>query len=292
MASITMVSPRREPRRRRRNPFTKNSIAVVGLAIVLLVGAMALLAPLIAPFDPEAINLRARMQPPSAAHWFGTDELGRDILSRIMFGARPSLMVGLVSVGLATLIGSVMGLVAGFFGGAIDSVIMRFVDIMLAFPLLLLSLVIIALFGQGLTNVMVAVAVGSIPQFARVVRGSVMSVKELEYVEAARSIGASVPSIMFRHVLINALAPLIVLATVRVASAITIEAALAFLGFGDPTAATWGNIVSSGRPYMTSAPWVSGFGGLAITVTVLALNLLGDGLRDLMDPRLKRATTN
>lgn len=292
MAAITMIPTQRAPRRRRRNRFTKNSIAVVGLAVVLLVGAMALLAPLIAPFDPEAINLRARMQPPSTAHWFGTDELGRDILSRIIFGARPSLMVGFVSVGLATLIGSVMGLVAGFFGGAIDSAIMRFVDIMLAFPLLLLSLVIIALFGQGLTNVMIAVAVGSIPQFARVVRGSVMSVKELEYVEAARSIGASTSAIMFRHVLANALAPLIVLATVRVASAITIEAALAFLGFGDPTAATWGNIVSSGRPYMMSAPWVSGFGGLAITLTVLALNFLGDGLRDLMDPRLKRATAN
>lgn len=285
----TISIPKTRPARRRKL-FRGNTLAYVGLLVVALIAAIAIFAPLLSPFDPEAINLRARMQPPSGAHWFGTDELGRDILSRVIWGARPSLMVGLVSVAMATVVGSLIGLIAGYVGGAVDTVLMRVMDIVLSFPLLLLSLVIISLFGQGLFNIMVAVAVGSIPQFARVVRGTVLSVRQLEYVEAASSIGASTVRVMFRHVLANSLAPLIVLATVRVAAAITIEAALAFLGFGDPSAATWGNIVSSGRPYMTNAPWISGLGGLAISITVLSLNLLGDGLRDAMDPRLKRAT--
>lgn len=271
--------------------FKGNRAAVVGAVVVAIIILVAVLAPLIAPFDPEAINLRARMKPPSAEHLFGTDELGRDILSRVIWGARPSLMVGFVSVAIATVIGTLFGLLSGYLGEAVDAVIMRVMDIVLSFPLLLLALVILSLFGQSLWNIMLAVAIASVPQYARVVRASVLSVKRLEYVEAVSSLGAGHGRILLRHILVNVLAPLIVLATVRVAAAITIEAALSFLGFGDPSAATWGNIVATGRPYLTNAPWIATLGGLAISVTVLGLNLLGDGLRDAMDPRLKGAAT-
>ncbi len=271
--------------------FKGNRAAVIGAGVVALVILVAVFAPLIAPFDPEAINLRARMKPPSAEHWFGTDELGRDIVSRVVWGARPSLMVGFVSVAIATVVGTLFGLLAGYLGESVDALIMRVMDIVLSFPLLLLALVVLSLFGQSLWNIMLAVAIASVPQYARVVRASVLSVKRLEYVEAVSSLGAGHARILFRHILTNVLAPLIVLATVRVAAAITIEAALSFLGFGDPSAATWGNIVATGRPYLTNAPWIATLGGLAISVTVLGLNLLGDGLRDAMDPRLKGAAT-
>ncbi len=271
--------------------FKGNRAAVIGAVVVALIILVAIFAPLIAPFDPEAINLRARMKPPSAEHWFGTDELGRDIVSRVVWGARPSLMVGFVSVAIATVVGTLFGLLAGYLGESVDALIMRVMDIVLSFPLLLLALVVLSLFGQSLWNIMLAVAIASVPQYARVVRASVLSVKRLEYVEAVSSLGAGHARILFRHILTNVLAPLIVLATVRVAAAITIEAALSFLGFGDPSAATWGNIVATGRPYLTNAPWIATLGGLAISVTVLGLNLLGDGLRDAMDPRLKGAAT-
>jgi peptide/nickel transport system permease protein len=271
--------------------FKGNRAAVVGAVVVSLIILVAVFAPFIAPFDPEAINLRARMKPPSAEHWFGTDELGRDIVSRVVWGARPSLMVGFVSVAIATVVGTLFGLLSGYLGEAVDSLIMRVMDIVLSFPLLLLALVVLSLFGQSLWNIMLAVAVASVPQYARVVRASVLSVKRLEYVEAVSGLGAGHGRILFKHILGNVLAPLIVLATVRVAAAITIEAALSFLGFGDPSAATWGNIVATGRPYLTNAPWIATLGGLAISVTVLGLNLLGDGLRDAMDPRLKGAAT-
>jgi peptide/nickel transport system permease protein len=286
---ITAAPPRRRPGLLR--SFQGNKAALAGAIVVSLIILIAIFAPLLAPYGPEAINLRSRMQPPSAAHWFGTDELGRDILSRVIWGARPSLMVGVVSVAMACIIGTVLGLLAGYAGKASDAIIMRVMDIIMAFPLLLLALVIVSLFGQDLWNIMIAVAVASIPQYARVVRGSVLSVRKLEYVEAISSLGARHGRILFRHILGNVLAPLIVLATVRVAAAIVIEAALSFLGFGDPSAATWGNIVATGRPYMVNAPWIAGLGGLAIMITVLGLNLLGDGLRDAMDPRLQGATT-
>ena len=289
MAAASMSAPRR-----RQSPllrlFRGNHAALIGGIVVLLIVLMAVFAPSLAPYDPEAIDLRARMQPPGAAHWFGTDELGRDILSRVIFGARPSLMVGLVSVLMASVVGTVLGLVAGYAGGVADALIMRFMDIIMSFPLLLLALVILSLFGQSLLNIMIAVAVASVPQYARVVRGSVLTVRRMEYVEAISSLGAGHIRIIFRHVFANILAPLIVLATVRVAAAIVIEASLSFLGFGDPTAATWGNIIATGRPYMVNAPWIAALGGVAISITVLALNLLGDGLRDAMDPRLRGAT--
>lgn len=271
--------------------FKGNRAAVVGAVVVALIVLVAIFAPFLAPFEPDAINLRARMQAPSAQHWFGTDELGRDILSRVVWGARPSLMVGFVSVAIATVVGTFLGLLAGYLGEGVDALIMRAMDIMLSFPLLLLALVVLSLFGQSLWNIMLAVAIASVPQYARVVRASVLSVKRLEYVEAVGALGANHGRVLFKHILGNVLAPLIVLATVRVAAAITIEAALSFLGFGDPSAATWGNIVATGRPYLVNAPWIATLGGLAISITVLALNLLGDGLRDAMDPRLKGAAT-
>lgn len=270
--------------------FKGNRAAVVGLFVVLAVVLMAVFAPWLAPFDPDGVNLRARMQPPSAQHWLGTDEVGRDILSRVIWGARPSLAVGLVSVLMASTVGIALGVLAGFFGGRLDALLMRLVDMILAFPLLLLALVVLALFGQTLFNIMLAVAIASLPQYARVARGSVLSIKHVEFIEAVGALGAGKLRVMVRHILPNIAAPLIVLATVRVAAAIVIEAALSFLGFGDPTAATWGNIVATGRPYLESAPWISTLGGLVITVTVLGLNLLGDGLRDAMDPRLKGVT--
>jgi len=270
--------------------FKGNRAAVVGLFVVVAVVLMAVFAPWLAPFDPDGVNLRARMQPPSAQHWLGTDEVGRDILSRVIWGARPSLAVGLVSVLMASTVGIALGVLAGFFGGRLDALLMRLVDMILAFPLLLLALVVLALFGQTLFNIMLAVAIASLPQYARVARGSVLSIKHVEFVEAVGALGAGKLRIMLRHILPNIAAPLIVLATVRVAAAIVIEAALSFLGFGDPTAATWGNIVATGRPYLESAPWISTLGGLVITITVLGLNLLGDGLRDAMDPRLKGVT--
>ncbi len=278
-------------RRRTRKLFKGNKAALAGTMAVTLIVLMAVLAPVLAPDGADAINLRARMQPPSSTHWFGTDELGRDILNRVIWGARPSLMVGVVSVAMASVVGTILGLLAGYLGGAADGIIMRAMDIILSFPLLLLALVILSLFGQSLWNIMVAVAIASLPQYARVVRGSVLSVKRMEYVEAASSLGARHGRILFKHILGNVFAPLIVLATVRVAAAITIEAALSFLGFGDPSAATWGNIVAAGRPYLMNAPWVATLGGLAISVTVLGLNLMGDGLRDAMDPRLKGIAT-
>lgn len=287
--AVTATAPRSRPRSLVR-AFKGNKIAVVGVAVVALMVLMAVLAPVLAPYDPEAINLRARMRPPTAEHWFGTDELGRDVLSRVIWGARLSLMVGLVSVAMATVLGTLVGLMAGYAGGRVDTVIMRAIDVLLAFPMLLLALVIVSLFGQSLATIMVAVGIASVPHYARVVRGSVLSVKRMEYVEAVSSLGAGHARILFRHILSNVLAPIVVLATVRVASAIVIEASLSFLGFGDPTAATWGNIVAAGRPYIANAPWISTLGGLAISVTVLALNLLGDGIRDAMDPRLKGAS--
>lgn len=293
MPEATSVVAPATPRRRRLDlvrAFKGNHAAVVGLFVVAAVVLMALFAPWLAPYDPDDVNLRARMQPPSAQHWMGTDEVGRDILSRVIWGARPSLAVGLVSVLMASTVGIALGLLAGFFGGRIDAILMRVIDMILAFPLLLLALVVLALFGQTLFNIMLAVAIASLPQYARVARGSVLSVKHVEYVEAVAALGAGKLRIMLRHILPNIAAPLIVLATVRVAAAIVIEAALSFLGFGDPTAATWGNIVATGRPYLESAPWISTLGGLVITFTVLGLNLLGDGLRDAMDPRLKGAT--
>ncbi len=270
-------------RKLRRNP-----IAIVCLVTLIVIAGAAIFAPYVAPADPNRPNLPARLSGPSAEHWFGTDHYGRDVLSRTIHGARVSLTVGIVAVAFGAAIGVVLGLLAGYVGGRVDTIVSRLIDTMLAFPLLLLALTLIVVLGSNVTNVILATGIATIPQFARVVRGSVLSVRELEYVHATRALGARGLRTVVKHVLPNVTAPIIVMATIYTANVIILEANLGFLGFGvQPPEASWGSIVNDGRRYLAQAPWVSVFPSIAITVTVLALNLFGDALRDAMDPRLR-----
>jgi peptide/nickel transport system permease protein len=267
----------------------KNVPAMTSLIVLVVVVALAVAAPWVAPREPNRPNLGARLSPPSLEYPFGTDHYGRDVLSRTLYGARVSLTVGIAAVGIGALFGVLLGLVAGYVRGAVDSVVMRVIDVMLAFPLLLLALLLIVVLGSNVLNVIIATGISTIPQFARVVRGSVLSIREREYVHANRALGAAHVRTMLRHVLPNTLAPIIVMATLYTASVIILEANLGFLGFGvQPPQASWGSIVNDGRRYLAQAPWVSIFPSLAIVVTVLALNTFGDGLRDAMDPRLRQ----
>jgi ABC-type dipeptide/oligopeptide/nickel transport system permease subunit len=266
----------------------KNRLACVGIIISALVIVVAFIAPWVAPYDPLQLNIRDRLQPPSDAHWFGTDHLGRDIFSRVVFGATISLQVGVVAVALGTIVGLIAGAVAGYLGGRVDSIIMSLMDAIYAFPAILLALVLVAVFGASLVTVMTAIAIVRIPIFARTVRGSVLAEREKEYIEAARCIGQNPLWILFRHILPNTLAPLIVVTTTYFATAIVVEASLSFLGLGvPPPAASWGVMLNDGRKYMEAYPHVVVFPGAAISLTVLGFNLLGDGLRDVLDPRLK-----
>lgn len=263
-----------------------NPLAATGGAIVVALIAVALLAPALAPHDPLATNLYGRLAPPSMDNPMGTDELGRDILSRVIYGARISLRIGLICIALAMTTGTALGLVAGYWGGAIDGIVMRLVDILLAFPSILLAIAIVAVLGPGIDNVMVAVSAVLVPQFARLVRASVLSVRELAYVEAARALGAGGLRIALVSVLPNCLTPLIVQASLSLATAILDAAGLSFLGLGaQPPTPEWGAMLNSGRDLLLKAPWVMAFPGLAIFVVALGLNLLGDGLRDALDPR-------
>jgi peptide/nickel transport system permease protein len=269
--------------------LVRNRGAVGGLAILALLALMAIAAPLIAPYDPNAIAPIANLKGPSAAHLFGTDQFGRDILSRIFFGARLSFEVGFIAVGLAMICGIVLGLVAGYFGRTVDAVITVLIDIMLAFPGILLALAIIAILGPSLYNLMIAVGIAGIPAYTRLVRGTTLAAKQQAYVEAARVSGARDTAIMFRHILPNVLSPVIVLATLGIGSAILVGAALSFLGLGaKPPTPEWGAMLSAGRNYLSLAWWITFFPGLAIMLTVLSINMVGDGLRDALDPRLKR----
>jgi len=266
----------------------RNRLAIFGAIVVAVVICVALLAPMIMPFDPDRPSLANRLAPPSSENWFGTDHYGRDVLSRTIWGARTSLLVAVTSVLVGTSVGLLLGLVAGFFGGGLDSVIMRTMDVLLAFPLLLLALALISVFGSSLANVILATGIATIPRFARVVRGSVLSVKERDYIQATRALGSGSGRMMFLHVLPNALAPLIVMATLYSATVIILEANLGFLGFGvQPPEASWGSIVNDGRRYLREGPWVSIFPSVAIVVTVVGINLFGDGLRDAMDPHVR-----
>lgn len=259
---------------------------VVGAAILVLLAIVALTAPILSAFDPNRVAPRDALQAPSVAHWFGTDQYGRDLLSRVLYGTRLSLMVGFISVSIALAAGTSIGLIAGYYGRWIDAILMRFVDVMLAFPGILLALGLVSILGPSLPNLMIAVGVSSVPAYARLVRGSVLSAKENVYVDAARVVGCTDGTIMRRHVLPNVVAPIIVLATLGVASAILSAAALSFLGLGSqPPTPEWGRMLSEGRNYLRDQWWVATFPGLAIMVTVLAMNLLGDGLRDTLDPR-------
>ncbi|MGH2404156.1 MAG: ABC transporter permease [bacterium] len=281
--------------RRSENPWRsafrrlrRNRGAMAGLYLVIALVAVALSADRLAPYDPIRITPDAALQAPGGKYLLGTDVLGRDILSRLIHGARISLRVGLVSVGIAAMAGTTLGLLAGFYGRWLDLVVMRLIDLMLAFPNVLLALAIIAILGPSIFNLMIAVGISATPGYARLVRGSVLSAKENVYVEAAVAVGAADGLIIWRHILPNVLAPIIILATLGMAGAILTGAALSFLGLGvQPPTPEWGTMLSDGRNYLRKAWWITTFPGLAIMITVLAINMLGDGLRDALDPRLK-----
>ncbi len=261
---------------------------LMGLFILALVVGSALFARFVAPYSPIDQSFSDQLRAPSPAHLFGTDEFGRDIFSRVLYGARIALTVGVISDGIALALGVVLGIIAGYFGGAADSAVMRTVDILLAFPYLLLAMIVVAILGPSLTNAMIAIGIVYTPQFARLVRGAVLGVREQEYVEAAGAVGAGSLRILARHVLPNVLSPIIVMATLTVGFTIVETAGLSFLGLGAaPPTPEWGSMLATGRSYMLTAPWIATFPGLAILVTVIGFNLVGDGLRDLLDPRLR-----
>ena len=258
--------------------------AVVLLALVLT----AVFAGRVSPYDPIKQDFRVEREAPSAAHPLGTDEFGRDLLSRVIWGARVSLQAGAVAATIALVVGLALGMLAAYYGGRADALIMRAMDVLLAFPYLLLAIAIVAILGSGLLTAMVAIGIVNVPIYARVVRGAVLAVREREYVEAARALGARDGRIMWRHVLPNVLAPVIVQATLNVGTAIIETAGLSFLGLGtQPPTPDWGNMLSAGRSYLIDSPWIATFPGLAILITVLAFNLMGDALRDALDPRLR-----
>jgi peptide/nickel transport system permease protein len=268
--------------------FRHNRGAVIGMTIVLIYVGMAIFANVLAPYDPFDGQLDQKLQPPSAAHLLGTDELGRDLLSRLLYGARSSLEIQLSAVLFAVIVGVIWGMIAGYFGGWIDDVSMRICDVLLAFPSILLAISIVAILGNGFSSVVLAVAAISIPTFARLVRGTVLSIREMEYVEAARAIGESNFSIIRRYILPNTAAPVIVQTTLRLATVLLVAAGLNFLGLGVvPPTPEWGAMLSNARSYMFLSAHVALIPGLAITLVVIGFNLLGDGLRDALDPRLR-----
>jgi ABC-type dipeptide/oligopeptide/nickel transport system permease subunit len=266
----------------------RDKSTLIGLLIISAAVLMAVVAPWVAPYDPDLQDMAHRREGPTREHPFGQDPFGRDILSRILHGSRTTLLAGVLCVLIGGAIGSFLGLMAGFYGGKMDSAIMRAMDVLLAFPYFLLAILIVATLGPGLTNAVVAVAITSIPNYARVVRSSTLMVKRDEFIEAARAMGASKLMIVFDHVLPNVLASIIVLSSVGIASAVISTAALGFLGLGaQPPTAEWGLMLAEGRSYITSSPHITFFPGLFILLLVLGFNLLGDGLRDILDPRLK-----
>ncbi|MBI2355461.1 MAG: ABC transporter permease [Deltaproteobacteria bacterium] len=267
----------------------RNRLALAGGCVVALLFLVSLLAPLIAPYDPNGINAWQVLEPPSVQHWFGTDELGRDVLSRVLYGARISLKVGFVAIGIAVAIGTVVGLVSGFYSGIVDAALMRVVDIMLCFPAFFLILAVITFLEPSIWYIMMVIGLTGWMGVARLVRAETLSIREMDYIMAARCIGCSDSRIILRHILPNVVSPILVSATLGVAGAILTESALSFLGIGvQPPTPSWGNILTSGKDYIEFAWWLSLFPGLAILVTVLAYNLLGEGIRDALDPRLKR----
>ncbi len=266
-----------------------NKAAMVGAIIVAIYIIIAVFAPLLAPYDPFEIKLEDKLMPPSFDHLMGTDDKGRDILSRILYGSRLSMGVGFASVIFGAFFGIILGLVAGYYGKWVDTIIMRIMDVMLAFPGILLALAIISALGPSLINVTIAVGAFSIPLFARIVRGSTLEVKRLEYIDAIRSLGANDLTIIFKHIFPNILSPIIVQGTLRLATAILSAAGLSFLGLGaQPPSPEWGTMLSNGRDFLFSAPYIALFPGLAISILVLGFNIFGDGLRDAFDPRMKQ----
>ncbi|GGB54027.1 ABC transporter permease subunit [Virgibacillus dakarensis] len=267
----------------------KSKTSFIGLCIILILILTAIFAPMIATHNPIEQNIIDRYQAPSSDHLLGTDELGRDIFSRIVHGSRISIQIGVIAVGIALIVGVLLGGIAGYFGRWVDQIIMRIIDIMMAFPSILLAIALVAVLGPSLRNAMIAVGIVGVPQFARIVRSAVLSVKETEYVEAARAIGAKHGRVLMQHVLPNCLAPIIVQTTLSIGTAILDAAGLSFLGLGaQPPTPEWGAMLSDGRAALQNAPWVVAFPGIAIFFVVLGFNLFGDGLRDALDPRLKQ----
>jgi peptide/nickel transport system permease protein len=270
--------------------YKENRLAVAGLFVILAIATMAVSAPLIAPYNPTAIDVYNVLSAPGTSHLLGTDELGRDVLSRMIWGSRVSLKVGFVAVGIAISIGIIIGALSGFYGGKTDAVLMRFVDIMLAFPTFFLILAIIALVESSISTIMIVIGFTGWMDVSRLVRAEILGLKERDFVLAAKAIGANDFRVIFRHILPNALSPVFVSATFGVAGAILVESGLSFLGLGiRPPEPSWGNILASGKDYITVAWWLSLYPGFAILITVLSYNLVGEGLRDALDPRLWRS---
>jgi peptide/nickel transport system permease protein len=269
--------------------FCRNKLAVVGLGIVIFFIILAAIAPLIAPYGFKEQELSNRLLAPSGEHWFGTDDFGRDIFSRIVYGARISIWVGFFSVLASAVIGTILGIVAGYYGKWVDTFISRIFDIMLAFPSILLAIAVVAILGPSLQNALIAIAIINIPNFGRLVRSKVLSVKQEEYIMAAKAVGMKDTRILFRHILPNSMTPIIVQGTLAIATAIIEAAALGFLGLGAqaPTP-EWGKMLADSKQYLVQAPWTLFFPGLAIMLTVLGFNLMGDGLRDVLDPKMKQ----
>lgn len=266
----------------------RNKAAMLGLITIIAIILIAIFADFIAPYHYAEQNLRAKSLPPSREHLLGTDHLGRDVLSRLIYGSRTSILVGFLGVGFSLLLGVPLGAIAGYYGGKVDSIIMRFCDIFLAIPAILLAIAIVSALGGSTINVMIAVGISYTPRFARLIRGSVLSIREEEFIEGAKCLGASDARIIMKHILPNAMAPIIVQSTLNVAGAILSAAGLSYIGLGaKPPTAEWGQMLSSGQDHIRNAWWMSTFPGVAIAITVLALNLFGDGLRDALDPRLK-----
>jgi peptide/nickel transport system permease protein len=285
-----------EPVRKQRGPFaevmhrlSRSPLAMFGLAFIMLLVFCAIFAEWLAPYPFAKQNLLHMFELPSSKYLLGTDEFGRDILSRLIFGARVSLQVGFIAVGISLVVGGLLGAFAGFYGGWLDNLIMRVMDVLLSVPQTLLAIAIAAALGPGLYNLMIAVGISAVPNYARIVRGSVLSIRGMEYVEAARAVGSSDLRIILRHIIPNSMAPIIVQSTLGVASAILNAAGLSFIGLGiQPPNPEWGAMLSGGRQYIRDFPHLTLYPGLAIMLTILALNFLGDGLRDALDPKLKR----
>ena len=267
----------------------KNKLAVLGLIIIVIIFLVAIFANFISPYSFDQQDLLSCFQGPSAQHWFGTDEFGRDIFSRVVYGTRISLLIGFVAVALAMVIGVLLGAFSGYYGATVDNIIMRLMDILLSIPQIILAIAIVAVLGNGLFNLMLAVGISSIPHYARIVRASVLSVKDQEFIEAAKAAGSSDLRIIFKHIIPNCLAPIIVQATLGVAMAILTAAGLSFVGLGiSPPTPEWGSMLSSARSYIRDYAYMTMFPGLAIMITIFALNVLGDGLRDALDPKQKK----
>ncbi|MFC5584701.1 ABC transporter permease [Nitratireductor kimnyeongensis] len=268
--------------------FNANKTSWVGLGVFLIVAALAILAPWIAPYDPLDQNILFRLKPPSAEHWFGTDYYGRDTLSRILWGARISLAIGLLAIGSAMILGTLIGMIAGYYGGRTDIIIMQIMDVLLAFPSLILGLIVVAMLGPSIANLVIAIALTAIPPFARIARAPTIAVKNREFIEAGRALGYSDSRLMFGHILPNIAPEILVMGSLWLATAIRVEASLAFIGLGvAPPTATWGGMIREGFENILDSFWLALFPSIAILIVVFALNLLGDGLRDAIDPRLR-----